>query len=174
MIFRCVRVVVCALGIVCLTSSLSYAANHVFDVFLDGLQETPPNASPGTGGGPGVVNYDDATLNLSWNFSFQDLLAPASAAHFHKAPPGVAGPVVVPITVPAATSGVSNGNAAITAAQGADLLAGQWYLNIHTSVFPGGEIRGQVIEQVPEPGTLLLLSMAGISGLFLLRRRLIK
>jgi hypothetical protein len=43
----------------------------------------------------------------------------------------------------------------------AGLISGQTYLNIHTSQFPGGEIRGQ-LQAVPEPTTMLLLA----SGLF--------
>jgi len=37
------------------------------------------------------------------------------------------------------------GSATLTAAQAADLLAGKWYANIHTTVHPNGEIRGQMI-----------------------------
>jgi hypothetical protein len=50
------------------------------------------------------------------------------------------------------------------------LLAGQVYVNIHASVFPGGEIRRQLIAAVPEPVPGLLLS-AGLASLTLLRRR---
>jgi hypothetical protein len=57
------------------------------------------------------------------------------------------------------------GNTVINDTQEADLLAGLWYVNIHSSVFPGGEIRGQV---VPEPTTICLL---GLGGLLLSRSR---
>ena len=60
-----------------------------------------------------------------------------------------------------------NGAAILSAGQVNDLLAGLWYLNLHTDAFPDGEIRGQV---VPEPGTLALL--AGGLGLLAVRRRM--
>jgi hypothetical protein len=47
-----------------------------------------------------------------------------------------------------------------------------WYVNIHTSTFGGGEIRGQIIP-VPEPATTGLLTAGAIAGLMLwMRRRL--
>ena len=58
-------------------------------------------------------------------------------------------------------------------AQAADLLAGLWYINIHTAAFPGGEIRGQVRQvtsTVPEPGTLALFGI-GLFGIGLAKRR---
>ena len=49
------------------------------------------------------------------------------------------------------------------------LAAGNSYLNIHSNVFPGGEIRGFLVP-VPEPATLSLLGL-GPSGLATLRKR---
>jgi hypothetical protein len=54
----------------------------------------------------------------------------------------------------------------------AGLLSGQTYLNIHTTQFPGGEIRGQ-LQPVPEPATMLLLATGifGAAGTLRKRRR---
>ncbi len=138
---------------------------------LDGAQEVPPNASPGTG--DATMTYDDVTNLLSWDILFQDLLAGTTAAHFHgPAAPGVNAGVQVPIPLGGdfgQTAGELIGSAVISDLQEGQLLAGLWYINIHTQVFPGGEIRGQV--GVPEPGTLALLALGSAAMLLAWRRR---
>ena len=51
----------------------------------------------------------------------------------------------------------------------AGAAAGEAYLNIHSTVVPGGEIRGFLV-QVPEPGTLSF-AVAGLAGIFIASRR---
>ena len=38
------------------------------------------------------------------------------------------------------------GSAKLTDAQASDLMAGRWYVNIHTAANPGGELRGQLVK----------------------------
>ena len=142
------------------------SAQTTFQTFLSGLGEVPPNASPATGFGTVVLNAVQTQITVNENWS--GLSATASASHIHNAPPGVNGAVIFTFAgVPAATTGaIPQQTFAITAAQVAQLFAGNMYMNIHNSAFPGGEIRGQL---VPEPGSLALLG-AGLLALTLLAR----
>jgi len=58
--------------------------------------------------------------------------------------------------------------ATINGTQASNLLAGLWYINVHTSVFNGGEIRGQV---VPEPASLVMLVIGTAALVGFTRRR---
>lgn len=111
---------------------------------LTGKAETPPNTSKGKG--HGSVTYDDQSNDLSWNITWSGLTGDATAAHFHgPAKPGASAPPVVPIQDKQIASPLI-GSTTITADQGKDLLAGQWYFNVHTAANAGGELRGQVLK----------------------------
>jgi hypothetical protein len=136
---------------------------------LDGAQETPPVATTATGNAN--ITYDDVANLLSWTITYSGLSAPSTDAHFHGPAAVGVGPVGVRVAIPH-TNGVFAdtliGSAVITEPFEAELLAGLWYINIHSSAFPVGEIRGQVI---PEPSTLAL---AGLGLLALAVRRRIR
>ena len=107
---------------------------------LSAAQEVPPVDSAGTGMAEASLNKD--TNVLTWKVTFSGLTGPATAGHFHG--PAAAGSnagVVVPFN--GATSPME-GQATLTPAQAADLLAGKWYANVHTAANKGGEIRGQM------------------------------
>jgi hypothetical protein len=108
---------------------------------LSGAAEVPPNASSATGTMEGKFNSESNLL--TWTVTYSGLSAPATAAHLHgPALPGQNAGVVVPF--PNAQTPIT-GQTTLTSAQAADLLAGKWYVNVHTSTYPGGEIRGQVL-----------------------------
>jgi hypothetical protein len=133
------------------------AALITFDATLNGAQE--PTASTATGFGTVVLDdvADMITVNLSWTGLVG---GPATAAHIHgPGAPGVNAPVLFPFSgVPSATSGsIPQQSFGITTAEIAQLEAGLYYMNIHNSTFPAGEIRGQLLAAAPEPSSLGLI-----------------
>ncbi len=166
-ITRSIHLIVCAFVLIVGTiSAPSQASIITLTASIDGAQA---NAGLGTGSlGTGLANmfYDDVSNAFSWDISWSGLTGVVTVAHFHGAalPDQNAG-VEVPIST---LFNPTSGSTFISAAQAADLLAGLWYVNIHSDFSPGGEIRGQVIAdkvtKVSLPGmlSLLLLSMVGI------------
>jgi hypothetical protein len=148
-------------------SKASYASTFTYDVILNGLQESPANSS--TAFGSATVTVDDVTDVVSVDLSFTGLTGgAASASHIHCcAAPGFNAPVVIPfIGFPNTTSGTySNTFSSVSAGNIAGIIAGEAYINIHDTTYPGGEIRGLIVNSpVPEPGSLVLLG-TGVLGL---------
>jgi len=141
-----------------------------FSASLAGQQENPPNPSAATGAFTGALNRARSSFDFTTTLTGVDLgiQTPATAdnvvaAHFHLGPPGTNGGIVFGFlgapnndadaaTTINPTTGVVNsewhlaeGNNTTLAAQLANLMAGQLYVNFHTVALPGGEIRGQVL-----------------------------
>jgi hypothetical protein len=121
-------------------ASPSIAANVSLKADLKGASEVPPVDSKGTGSV--TATFDTASKKLSWKGSVTGLSGPATAAHFHSGEAGKNGAVVVPIA--GADKGSFEGSATLTDAQAEELMAGKWYVNVHTAANKGGEVRGQV------------------------------
>ena len=115
----------------------------LFTTTMSGGQEVPPNASRGTGHIAVVLHATENSIR--YEGSFAGLTAVTSDAHLHAGIPGVNGAVRVPLTIPlGVTSGAFSGTAPLTAETLGELLTGGIYANIHSTAFPGGEIRGQL------------------------------
>jgi hypothetical protein len=172
------------------------AHEKVYYAPLLGSSEVPAASTPGTGWGRVTIDFDLVTMRVE--ASFADLLGNTTASHIHccVAPGSNVG---VASQLPSFTGfplGVTSGsydhvfdmalassyNAAFINNNGgtvgsafnalvAGLDLGYAYLNVHTSVFGGGEIRGLLVA-VPEPGTYaLMLGGLGMVGWLARRRR---
>jgi len=137
---RTVIVVVAVLAMGLLTA-VPTAGQQFFTAVIDGLQPVPPSGSPGTGFGCVALNPDGT---ISFHITFSGLLAPEVATHFHgPAPAGENAAFLMDLPMGSPKVGTT---VALTPAQQADLIAGLWYINIHSELLhTGGELRGQVL-----------------------------
>jgi hypothetical protein len=120
----------------------------VFSATLTGAEEVPPNASPGQGIGILTFNPNDRTFNARVVTSG----VADNAAHVHEGAPGVAGPIVIPLTKQPG-SVIWEARGTLTQAQEAAVRAGNlnYYFNVHSPTFPDGEIRGQIQQRALSP-----------------------
>ena len=183
----------------CLISLASAAALNAQIVMFDLVGQAGPgllsgnetgtiNGSPGSGGeiGSGIW-FDQATniltVNVGWGSvnSFTDLSGTATGAHIHGPANQTSTAVVILNFASTAgysfSTGASNGSvtgsANVAHLVTADLLAGNWYINIHTATNGGGEIRGNLVQvsPVPEPSSYTFLAGFGALGFVATRRR---
>lgn len=165
---------------VCLTAA--QAATWDISLELNGLNggNQVPSADTTASGGPvgSGISYDDVSNVLSLNavyglFGFQPLSGDYTASHLHEGASGVNGPVIVDLAsihfAVGPRSGLYSGNVVLSDAQETSLLAGNIYMNIHSTAFPGGEIRGQ-LTVVPEP-EVVALAILGFGGMALAMQR---
>lgn len=175
---------------------VAWAAPIYFDATLSGAAENPPVVSPGFG--TATVILDPAAHTMRVIVSFSALVGTTTAAHVHccTAPPGNVGVATQTPSFPGFPLGVTAGSydgtfdttlastfsagflnnnggtpAAAEAALLAGLMAGNAYFNVHTSFRPGGEIRGFLVQRVPEPSTVLLVGLGMLVLTLALRRR---
>jgi hypothetical protein len=167
---------------------------------LSGANEIPPTGSLGTGSATVIVDSVANTMHVDVTFSGLGSGTTASHIHccVQPPPPALPGNLLVATTTPFFTDfpiGVTAGdyhhdfdltlassyNPAFVTAENnsipqaeaallAALAAETSYLNVHTTNFPGGEIRGFLVAAVPEPASLVLLGSA-ILGFCAIRRR---
>jgi CHRD domain/PEP-CTERM motif len=159
-----------------------------YDAVLSGPNESPANASPGTG--LAFVNYDNVANTLQVQVTFSGLTGTTTASHIHAATlipfTSTAGVATTTPTFAGFPLGVTSGsysntldltsassynpsyvtaNGGTPTSAGAALIAainaGEAYYNIHSSTFGGGEIRGFLVP-VPEPSTLALAGLGAV------------
>ncbi|UOG76771.1 CHRD domain-containing protein [Hymenobacter tibetensis] len=137
-------------GLILLLASISSQADHLrahllLSARLDGAQEVPAVNTSALGVASFTLNATRDTLFM--NATFNGLSGAITMAHLHNGRPGVAGPPVIDLfrfVRGSQLRGFLTGPTDLTPARLRALLAGQYYINIHTAANPNGEIRGQV------------------------------
>lgn len=168
-------------------------AGNFFTANASGALEVPPNASPGAS----MIKVDVGKQSMSVDVAFSNLISPSSEAHIHCCASAAftgAAPIAVPFdNFP---TGVTQGNytntfslsdastyspsflqanggtpeSATTALLNA-IAANEAYVNIHSTEFPNGEIRGWLVAApIPEPAEWAMLGI-GVGGLLWMGRR---
>lgn len=167
-----------------------------FGATLLGANENPAVVTPGKG--TALVTYDSNAHTLFVQATFSDLIGTTTAAHIHccTVAPNNVGVATYPGTFPGFPAGVTSGSYAnlidltlttsftanflnnfgggtVAGAEAAlvqGLYDGKAYFNIHTTIKPGGEIRG-FLTPVPEPGAYALGFLTLIAAVAGYRRR---
>ncbi len=148
----------------------SQAITHTLSGPLDVFQATTNPDNVGNGMGSLLGDYDVTTMALNYTISWQNLTSDVNNMHFHIGVPGVQGGVDLPIPGPWSSPQTGSG-IVLNASQEANLLSGNWYVNVHTVDFPAGEIRGQVnIAAIPEPATVWMAAVVLLAVVSLTRR----
>ena len=142
-------------------AATAQAQTITFTANLHGGNEVPA-VSTGSAG-TSTVTWNTTTKAGTYRVDVYNMPVATTASHIHAGAPGVTGPVVVNFTVPA--GGISNDYAlsgtfgctdvVVRAPQGINscedfeqsLMLGNMYVNVHSTVNGGGEIRGQLTRQ---------------------------
>ncbi len=151
---------VCALVAVLAASPVAAEGLTFYVADQNGARVVPAAGSGGSG--LARVTLNEAETQIFVSVYFGSLGASAVAAHIHgSAGPGVNAPVLFTLPPPTGTSGsIPTATFAVTPSQVTQLKAGLWYLDIHTTSFPAGEIRGQ-LEVSPVLATTMSPAQAG-------------
>jgi hypothetical protein len=144
----------------CASTSSTRSGPETFQARLDAEHEVPPPMLSGTTPS-GTATFTHEGNSIAYKVNVSGLSSPLTVAHIHVGPPGIAGPVVVPLNLtPGPTDGTAVGEGSFDAsavkgkkADGspmtmADLLTamrnGGTYINVHTANNKAGETRGQI------------------------------
>ena len=142
-------IVLTLLVVLSLTSIAAKDGSNTFTANLTGEAEVNaagvPNQGDLDGSGNATITINYGQGSVCWQIRVEGITLPATAAHIHVGPAGVAGPVVVPLSGPSA-KGFSSGCTSASR----DLLKAiiehpeEYYVNVHNADFPAGALRGQL------------------------------
>ena len=133
-----------ATSLIATAASSETAANggRKLQTSLTGAAEAP-NAGDPDGSGTASVTVNPGQGRICYELTVSNI-APATAAHIHEAPVGVAGPVRVALAAP--SDGDSSGCVDVSRELALEILKdpADYYVNVHNSAFPTGAVRGQL------------------------------
>jgi hypothetical protein len=143
-----------AFASLCLGASAASAAQMQLMAVLNGGFETPPHSTKYVGSA--VVQWVSAS-EICYAVLVDNIAKP-TAMHIHQGAPGVAGPIVVPLTAPSSGNpgSVSGCLSGLDAALVKDLFVNpvRYYVNVHNTPFSAGALRGQLMSitlGIPDP-----------------------
>jgi hypothetical protein len=124
------------------------AGGRPFSTTLTGAAEVPGPADPDASG-TAYITLNQGQGEVCFALSWQDIDGTVVASHIHQAPAGIAGPIVVPLFTGASFASTGSTSGCISGVS-EDLIKdirhnpADYYVNIHSTVFPAGAIRGQL------------------------------
>jgi CHRD domain len=129
-------------GIASARPAFADQGGRIFSTELTGAAEAPGPGDP-DGSGFAVITLNQGLSLVCWELTATGI-APAAAAHIHRAPAGVPGPVVVPLSPP--TEGSSSGCTSVSKELIKEIRQSpeEFYVNVHNADFPAGALRGQL------------------------------
>jgi hypothetical protein len=142
------RSIAAIVALLALSALLTFApaaqATQRFTTTLTGAAEVPGPGDP-DGSGTATITIHRATGEICWSITVMGITLPASAAHIHEAPAGVAGPVDVTLSPPDAT-GTASGCTTVSREHAKEIAKdpAEYYVNVHNADFPAGALRGQL------------------------------
>lgn len=137
------------------------SGGKAFTIAMTGDTESPAGDPVGTG--TATVRLRAGQGQVCFTFDVQNLTLPAVGAHIHRGAAGSSGPIVVDLAAPG-SSGASRGCVGASRATVAAMLAApaQYYVNVHTTDFQAGAIRGQLTGTSEDSfGRVFALRLAG-------------
>lgn len=118
------------------------ADTKTFTAAMTAAEETPPGPEGATGAATITINTADSTL--CYEVSWSEEVGEPNAGHIHKGQKGLTGPAVVNFKLPDKPKDCLKVDGGVLSAIASD--PGGHYVNVHTSQYPAGAVRGQLKE----------------------------
>jgi hypothetical protein len=141
-------VVLLAIGVAVLLGGPVGAAGRPLSTTMVGSAEAPGPGDPDATG-TASLTLNQGSGQVCYSLTWEDIDGTVVAAHIHVAPPGTPGPIVVPLFMGTAFSGTDSSSACVPGVS-RELIKdirqnpADYYVNVHSTVFPAGAIRGQL------------------------------